>query len=910
VAELFEAALDAPSGEQYRLLARECAGQPLLLAQVKALLVADDQAEAGSFMREPALQVEARHLAAERTETRAGQTLNRYQLLEPIGEGGMGEVYLALDTELDRQVAVKLIKSNLITTDLMRRFSNERQILAQLNHPNIASLLDGGTTDQGIPFFVMEYVDGQPLDRYADSHGLSTTERLKLFRTVCDAVQYAHQNLIIHRDIKPTNILVTKEGEAKLLDFGIAKLLAPIDSSAVAETATVFRAMTPEYASPEQVKGDPITTATDVYSLGVVLYELLTGQRPHRFKSRQPADIALAICVQEPDKPSASIVDGADRNAASKANPKSEIRSPKSLRGDLDNIVLMAMRKDPQRRYATIEQFSEDIRRHLEGLPVIARKDTFSYRASKFIRRNKIGVAGSGLILFTLVGGIIATAWQARVARIERGRAERRFGEVRTLAHSVLFDYHDGIAVLSGSTAVRARLVKDSLQYVDRLAQEAGNHPALQLELAEAYLKLGDIQGLPYTANLGDTDGALLSYRKAQTLLRTLFETGSPDREVHRNYIIAYQRVGMIQIRQGDWIGARESDSHAVALNEALVESDPANAEYRKLLARSYLEFGKAIYQGEGLDEARLALQHFKKALSIAQALSAADRDNAPLQSEVTVCYAYAGYALWKIGDLTGDAENYRAALENERRGIRIVESLSAADPTNARYQHDLAGLTGDIGRSLMSLGDVHGALESHRRTISLFADLAAADPTNAEARRDLAEAHINLGHVMEKLGDTAGALDQSRQALRILEALQSSDPTSVENRRYVVTSNEWTGNLLRQQSDRVGARASYRRALAVLDEWLAAEPDSLEVRRLSAAEYFNLGSIDVELASNKRTPAHLRQENLRERRAWYQKSLEMWQEVRAKGSLTSAEASKADEVTREITRLDGLLKP
>src|SRR6266568_1726774 len=276
----------------------------------------------------------------------------------------MGEVYLAHDPELDRKVAIKLIKSHLKTKELLRRFRNERQILANLQHPNIARLFEAGANADGLPFFVMEYVEGKPIDQYANEQQLSLTDRLKLFRTVCSAITCAHQNLVIHRDIKPNNILVTANGEPKLLDFGIAKLLHETDSQEA--TLTMFHAMTPEYASPEQVKGEAITTASDVYSLGVLLYELLTGRRPYKLKRLTTDEITKAICEQEPAKPSASI------------------RNQKSLRGDLDNIVLKALRKEPQRRYASVEQFSEDIRRHLEGLPVIARKDTVAYRTSKF----------------------------------------------------------------------------------------------------------------------------------------------------------------------------------------------------------------------------------------------------------------------------------------------------------------------------------------------------------------------------------------------------------------------------------------------------------------------------------------------------------------------------------------------
>src|ERR1700730_6849802 len=283
----------------------------------------------------------------------------------------MGTVFLAerADDEYRKQVAIKLIKRGMDTDSVLRRFRNERQILAGFDHPNIARLFDGGTTADGLPYFVMEYIEGLPIDEYCNKRALSIPERLKLFREVCAAVSYAHRHLVIHRDIKRSNILVTAEGVPKLLDFGIAKILQSGDGAPTFATMTGLRLMTPEYASPEQVRGQPVTTASDVYSLGVILYELLTGQFPYRFASQTPRDIERAITTTQPEKPSTAI-------ARSDGNSKFEIRNSKFLKGDLDNIVLTALRKEPERRYQSVEQFSEDIRRHLEARPIVAGTDT------------------------------------------------------------------------------------------------------------------------------------------------------------------------------------------------------------------------------------------------------------------------------------------------------------------------------------------------------------------------------------------------------------------------------------------------------------------------------------------------------------------------------------------------------
>jgi serine/threonine protein kinase len=410
VEELLNTALELEPGARRKFL--DALDAPTLRREVESLLVFETESD--SFLSAPALAFSSDFFEDNNGEDgeRAGQAIGRYRIIKEIGRGGMGAVYLAerADDAYQQHVAVKVIKRGFDTDEVRRRFRNERQILACLEHPNIARLLDGGTTEDGLSYFVMEYVEGQPLNEYADAHRLSTVERLKLFRIICAAVTHAHQNLVVHRDLKPSNILVTSEGTPKLLDFGIAKLLHG-DSLSEAETmtATNLRVLTPEYASPEQVRGLPVTTATDVYSLGVLLYELLTGHRPYRLKNRHPQEIERVICEEQPDRPSIVIThtkeaanEGSETRGAS-VTPQtvSEARetTPDKLRrrlaGDLDNIVLMAMRKEPSRRYASVGQFSEDIRWHLEGLPVLARKDTFSYRASKFVNRNKLDVAAA-----------------------------------------------------------------------------------------------------------------------------------------------------------------------------------------------------------------------------------------------------------------------------------------------------------------------------------------------------------------------------------------------------------------------------------------------------------------------------------------------------------------------------------
>ncbi|MBS1793470.1 MAG: serine/threonine protein kinase [Acidobacteria bacterium] len=463
VKEIFNAALDLPAAARKSFIAEKCADEALR-AEVVALLDSADEAE--DFIETPALTRVSRLVTAEKTPSFLGRQIGAYRIEKELGKGGMGAVYLAsrADREFDKKVAIKLIKRGFDTDEIIERFRHERQILAALEHPNITRLIDGGSTEDGLPYLVMDYVEGLPLGRYCATRSVSLEERLAIFLKICAAVNYAHRNLIIHRDLKPSNILVSEDGEPKLLDFGIAKLTSPNSLQTHGDASTAFRVMTPEYASPEQVGGQPVTTASDVYSLGVILYELLTGQRPFRLRTNRAEEISRIITETAPTRPSDSLRsvegekgrkgegekgrrgegekrrrgEGEKREISSleaedsSASPRRRVSasppllfSSSALKGDLDNIILMAMRKEPERRYSSVEQFAEDIRRYLDGRPVIAREDSFSYRAEKFVKRNKAGVAAGVGIALSLVGGLIAASRQAKIARGQRDRALR-----------------------------------------------------------------------------------------------------------------------------------------------------------------------------------------------------------------------------------------------------------------------------------------------------------------------------------------------------------------------------------------------------------------------------------------------------------------------------------------------------
>lgn len=422
-------------------------------------------------------------------QTHGGQRLGPWRILAEIGSGGMGTVYKAIrdDDQYQKTVAVKIIRTALAQTRLEARFRAERQILAQLDHPFIAGLLDGGAHN-GLPYLVMEYVEGQPIDQFAANSHLSLKDRIILFRKVCSAVAHAHQRLIVHRDLKPGNILVLADGTPRLLDFGIAKLLDQ-DPTEAPLTQTGWFLMTPDYASPEQIKGEAINVSSDVYSLGVILYELLAGRRPYNLKTYSPTELQRAICTGNIPRP--------------------------ELNSDLDTILLKALHIDPARRYSSVTQLDDDLRRYLDGEPISARPDTFLYRSSKFIRRNRIAVALSAVLLLTTLLG-------AFLVYREGLRAQRRFTQVRALANRVLTEFDPEASKLPNSVKLRSTMVRASMEYLDSLAAESSSDPELIFDVAFSYSKVGDTLGFTRNPNLGQPFEAVLAYSKALRLLEQI----------------------------------------------------------------------------------------------------------------------------------------------------------------------------------------------------------------------------------------------------------------------------------------------------------------------------------------------------------------------------------------------------
>lgn len=728
VAELVEQAFELKGAERVSFLARACGDDVDLRDEVEALLSEEESAE--KLMSQPAVELGAELLGENVAsgELTAGEILGDYRIISLLGEGGMGEVYLADDTHFSRQVAIKLIKQGFGTKEFIRHFRQEERILAALNHPNIARLYGGAVTPKGLPYFVMEYVEGIPLETYAAEHSLGVRERLALFRKVFAAVSYAHQNLIVHRDLKPANIRVTAEGEPKLLDFGIARLLDPETAETSDQTIMATRAMTPHYASPEQQRGERLTTTSDVYSLGVVLYEFLAGQKPG-FRKDGEADL-------------------------------------EKLDPDLDNILAKSLRPEPERRYASVGQFSEDIRRYLEGLPVIARKDTFAYRTSKFVGRHKIGLAVTASVALLLLGATVIAIWEAHLANEQRVLAERRFEQVRRLADSLMFEIHDSVKDLAGSTPTRRLIVSRALEYLDSLAHDAGGNFALQRELATAYEKIGDIQGNPYSANIGDTDGALTSYHKALQIRENLPPTTiTTDTQMELGR--SYRALGDIMDQKGESEETIRDYRHSLQIFSQLGEREPSNPAVQDELARAYETLADGLgHTANAEDE---ILTNLKKSLAICEALLSQDSSNGKRQRAVAI-------HLIKIGE-AADAHQPEtiAAL---RKGVVILESL-AADPNNARARREEGWGYFKLGITLRAAGDNKGAAESLQKALAVREKATAADPQNAQASFDLAGTHVELANALSDMGDSAGAVGHARQGIAIVTTLLSADPTN-----------------------------------------------------------------------------------------------------------------------------------
>ncbi len=740
---LYDAVSEMDADERARFLAVQCADDEDLRCELMRLFRDGDSGLTG------VVEQAAADIAPDQW---SGHRLGPYRIQRRLGQGGMGSVYLAVrdDDQFRKQVAIKTLKFEAVESFTLQRFRHERQILANLEHANIARLLDGGTTDQGTPYIVLEYVAGTSITSYCNERRLTIENRLHLFRQVCAAVQYAHQNLIVHRDIKPGNVLVTADGVPKLLDFGIAKLLDPGASTGEVQpaTATGLHPMTPDYASPEQVRGQAVSTATDIYSLGVVLYELLTGKRPHELQNYDALEIAHVICETEIQPPSA--------------------HGNRRLRGDLDNIVLKALQRDPGRRYSSVEQFSEDIRRHLDGLPIAARPDTATYRAAKFVRRHWLGVISAAAVVAALAVGLGVSMYEARIA-------QRRFAQVRELANTFLFQFYDQVTPLAGSTAVRASIVDTARKYLDGLSQEAGNDKGLILELAQAYERLGDVQGRWGSANLGQGEEARRSFKRALDLYSRLGVTEASSSELRHKVARVLYLSGRIEFNTYHEDVAEKFTRQALDL----VGRPTSDAEILRFRAQVEASLGQIrLKQGHPAE----GVAFLESARHTLVDLQSADNRDPTLRSVFKDVQERLARAKVDTGDLDGALNDF---LELIRNSPRCDEQNPPGDA--CRY----------LGDWLMDAADVYAALDKpnlnepgkaailYEQALHIQERFASLDANDRQARFDLAARCGKLGDAVWK-ADPHRALALYDRALATARSLASKEQLEILRDSYL----------------------------------------------------------------------------------------------------------------------------
>jgi len=909
------------AAERPAYLERTCDADAELRREVESLLRSHEQAD--GFLQAPPAELIAASFATLPAANLVGRRIGVYQILEEIGRGGMGEVYRAVraDGQYDKQVAIKVVRVGWNSTVLFERFRQERQILASLEHPNIARLYDGGTDENGLPYLVMELIEGERIDAYCDRRALSIDARLRLFGRVCDAVQYAHQRLVIHRDIKPGNILVTADGVPKLLDFGLAKFLQTEEQSA---DPTLFRPLTPAYASPEQVRGETLTTASDAYSLGVVLYELLTGCSPYRTATRTSLELSQAVARTEPRRPSAALVaaaltspgpsraEAADAaESISRARASSPSRLRRQLAGDLDSIVLTALRKEPERRYGSVQQFAQDIERHLQGLPVLAIRGRWRYQVGKFMVRNKTVVAATAAVIAALVGGILVSMHQARVAQTERARAEARFHDVRKLANSLIFDVNDAMADTPGNTAVRKLLLDRAVEYLDKLSKDAEGQPDLRRELAWGYQRLATVQGSSTESSLGDAQAALLSNRKAlahfeatakanphnvadqldvammhrilsfgslareegrQELKRALEITrlllaANPDNTKVKNELsIEYQDIGFVQ----DAIGNRAAALPAYRANRDLklgiIRADPGNAAAARGIGMATVILGDAQARIGLLDE---AMTNIRDGIARYQALPKG-MDDVHVARELAVSRV-------KYADVLLMRGNIAAAQAAFREARGTLEPLARRDPQNMLLQDDVAWLDYHEGKIQLLLGRYAPAQLQLQRALVRFEQLH--DPLHAVDESANAEATIVLwlGDAYGKARDWQAALQSYQRGIKVLGTAPDAD-TDDDTRcklalGYVRSARALTGLRRLPQAQEAAARG-----LEIVAPSLNSAYQDVPALYVAAEAYARRAQALAVQSTG--APAGPRTALESERRAWLEKSLEVWRRI------------------------------
>ena len=784
VKAVFVEALSSPPADRARLLGERCGDRAAMRGQVEALLAAHGRSQ--DFLEAPPAPPEwpVDPPPAPVADDRVGP----FRLIAPIGAGGMGVVYRAerVDGGFEQQVAIKIIDIAWQGAEAMSRFRVERQVLASLNHPHIVQFIDGGLTADGRAFLVMELLDGVRVTEFCRDRRLALDARLQLVERICGAVQYAHQFGVLHCDIKPANILVSSDAVVKVLDFGVARMVAA--GGDAERTATgLLRPLTPDYASPEQIRGLPVTIASDIYALGVLLYEIVTGRKPYETGGETLDRVLEMVVTQDPERPSRAL-------AAAAADPPPY--GPGLLRGDLDAIVLKSMHKDPAHRYGSAQELASDLARYRAGEPVNAREPSLGYLLRKTARRHRAAAAAAAVSLVAVLAALGVSLWQMQRVAAARDRAEARFNDARQIANALIFKVHDGIEEMPGSTPVRRMIVAEALTYLERLSQDPSVDDSLRLELASGYTRVGDVQGNPSRPNLGDHAGALASYQQAIRLLRPLASGPSPNPAALLQLGRAEQRLAeMLE----DSAGAIEATKSAIATAERLLLVTPGDAAARNLLANTY--FTLATMSGAD------ALPHWQRAAGLYDAMLTEKPDEPLRLRNVALVEKHLGAHYERARDLT-------AALAHYSRAMALDERLLAAAPQSRNAIFDVAIDVGNVANIDWSLGRHLEAERGFQRSLAMRERLGALDPRDVQAQSRIAFMHARLSHFYLDMARQRDARTHARKAVAIMEALAAVDAGP----RFDLASHLATlGQIEIKTGERVSGCRALRRSSALL---------------------------------------------------------------------------------------------
>ena len=835
VKTILEATLAQPAADRTAFANQACGADKELFDEIQSLLAFDSSEKEDVFENE-LLSSLINLDSNESTNGFIGKKIDKYRIVRELGAGGMGVVFLAERTDgaFEQKVAIKFLR-HFSSASALQSFLRERQILARLRHSYIAQLIDGGTTAEGTPYLVMEYIEGVPITEYAREQNLTLEDRIALFQKVCSAVSFAHRNLIVHRDLKPDNILITDEGIPKLLDFGIAKLLS---ESGVKATITLRQAFTPEYASPEQISGGAITTASDVYVLGIILYELLSGKRPFQFTNNEDhQEIWYVVNRSEPPKPSQAgkKEDDKDRKEKGEATEASQTVSitqggrpfPVSqLKGDLDNIVLKALKKEPERRYKSVEQFAEDLRRYEKGLPVKARSDTFLYRSGKFFGRNRVAILTAALVIASLLAGLIATLQQSRRAERERQLAEQRAENLRDISKSVIFDVHDAIRYLPGSLLAREMLLKRAVEQLQILARDADDNPALQEDLAQAYFNVGEMQQA--AGNVAESE----EYHQRAAAIYQKLEAENPNNPAYlRGLGRGYGFLANIAYLRGETKRSSELYAQSVPIFELLAVENPKDTKNLTDLWNAYTDYATSLYKLGKSDE---ALTVADKGLAIAVRINETENSNAEnryilCQSKglQAVIYGLRGdynksilllkeaiaeseklqgefpedtrfqYNLWayyrRLGIVYDKSGNFPEAIQNLEKALRYIEDLTKSSPKDAGYKRNTAITLLSLGQAYLSHNEPQRALPFLLKARQISEDLLANDGGNGETISDLASIYGNLGAAFAQNGKLEEGLSAQEKSLDFCARSLLKNPENQEIKQEYIKITEQT---------------------------------------------------------------------------------------------------------------------